>query len=680
VIQTIRTACAHDCPDQCSILATVEDGRLLKLQGDPEHPLTAGFLCAKVNREHELVHSPERVLRPLRRVGPKGEGRFEPIGWDAALDEIVARWQRIIGEDGPLALLGYAYSAHQGQLNRGLVLGLFHALGSTRLQAGTVCDTCAEAGWDAACGGVAGSDPESVVDSDLIIAWGADLLTTNLHIWPLVEQARAKGATLVVIEPRRSGTAARADWHLRVNVGTDAALALGVMHVLARDGLCDRAYLARNTVGFEKLEAEVLPRFAPARVVEITGVSVGDLERLAHLYGKARAPFIRLGEGMSRCTNGGQAVRAVSLLPGVVGAYARRGGGALLMTAAGFGFDSSAIRKPSGPAATRLVNHSRLGEALLTMKDPPIRALFVAANNPAVTCPDAAAVRRGLTREDLFTVVHDPFLSDTARYADIVLPAATHYESEDLVRAYGTFWMQFVPQVVPPQGEAWPNRRLAQELARRLGVKDAVFSMDTDGLIRAFFRNAKAPASAVDPATLRTAGAIKVANPLAVGPGRPFGTPSKRLEFYSASLAAQGLPAMPDWVDEPGGAAAATRYPLRLLTAPGYFQAHTAYAGVAALRKKAGPPECVLHPADATARGLRDGGPVELFNEQGAVTFRLRVSDETPPGVAFVPGQRPVKEAHAGTINMLCSTAYSDMGEGATYQSTRLDARAPRRG
>jgi anaerobic selenocysteine-containing dehydrogenase len=678
VIRTVRTACAHDCPDQCSIVATVEDGRLLKLQGDPGHPMTAGFLCAKVNREHELVHSPERLLRPLRRTGPKGEARFAPISWDEALGEIVERWQRIFAEDGPLALLGYAYSAHQGQLNRGLVLGLFHALGATRLQAGTVCDTCAEAGWDAACGSVGGSDPESVVDSDLVISWGADLLTTNLHIWPLVEQARAKGAPLVVIEPRRSSTAARADWHLRVNVGTDAALALGVMHLLARDGLCDRAYLARETLGFERLEREVLPRFAPARVAEITGVSVADLERLADMYGRARAPFIRLGEGMSRSTQGGQAIRAVALLPGAVGAYAKPGGGALLMTATGFGFDSSAIRKPSGPATTRFVNHSRLGEALLSMKDPPIRALFVAANNPAVTCPDVAAVRRGLSREDLFTVVHDPFLSDTARYADIVLPAATHYESEDVVRAYGTFWMQFIPEVVPPQGEAWPNRRLAQELARRLGVKDPVFSMDTDALLRAFFHNAKGPAAGLDPATLREAGPIKVTNPIAVGPGRRFGTPSGRLEFYSEALAARGLPAMPDWVADPEEATLAARYPLRLLTAPGYFQAHTAYAGVASLRKKAGPPECVLHPEDAKARGLRAGEPVELFNDGGTVTFVLRVSDEAPRGVAFVPGQRPAGEAHAGTINMLCSTRMSDMGEGATYQSTRLEARALR--
>jgi anaerobic selenocysteine-containing dehydrogenase len=247
---TIRTVCAHDCPDMCSLIAHVEDGRLLKLQGDPDHPMTAGFACAKVNRDHEMLYSPDRVLTPLRRTGPKGEGRFARVTWEEALAEITTRWRAIIDEDGPLALLGYAYSAHQGQLNRGLILGLFHALGASRLAAGTVCDTCAEAGWDAACGSVGGSDPESAVNSDLIVSWGADLMTTNVHFWPLVEEARRRGARLVVIEPRRSRTAERADWHLRVNIGTDAALALGVMHVLARDGLCDRDYLARETLGF----------------------------------------------------------------------------------------------------------------------------------------------------------------------------------------------------------------------------------------------------------------------------------------------------------------------------------------------------------------------------------------------------------------------------------------------
>jgi anaerobic selenocysteine-containing dehydrogenase len=541
--------------------------------------------------------------------------------------------------------------------------------------AGTVCDTCAEAGWDAACGSVGGADPETVVHSDLVIAWGADLLTTNVHFWPLVERARRAGARLVVIEPRRSRTAARADWYLRVNVGTDAALALGLMHVLARDGLCDRAYLARTTVGFERLERDVLPRFDPARVAAITGVSTPDLERLGQMYGRARAPFIRLGEGMSRCAQGGQAVRAVALLPGVVGAYGRLGGGALLMTAASFGIDSAAIRRPSGPARTRTVNHSRLGEALLHLKDPPIRALFVAANNPAVTCPDAGAVRRGLGREDLFTVVHDPFLSDTARYADIVLPAATYLETEDVLRAYGTYYLQFAHRAVPPQGQAWPNLRLAQELARRLGLTDAVFSMDTDALVRELFRGATGPAASVSLETLRAAGPLKLAPPA----GRQrFATPSGKLEFYSETLAREGLPAMPDWVPDPVEAAEARRWPLRLLTAPGYYQAHTAFAGVASLRGREGPPACVLHPDDAKARGLRDGDAVELHNDRGAARFVLRVSDETPPGVVVVPGQRPTGAPAAGTINMLCSDRFSDFGQGATYQSTRLDVRAAR--
>ena len=650
--------CAHDCPDQCSLLAQVDGDRVVKIQGDPEHPFTAGFACAKVNREHEMLVSPDRILTPLRRTGAKGEGRFAPITWEQALDEIVTRWQAIIEDEGPLGILGYCYSAHQGQINRGLMLGLFHALGSTRLLAGTVCDSCAEAGWDAACGSVGGADPETVEQSDLIIAWGADLMTTNVHIWPFVE-------------PRRSATAERADWDLRVKVGTDAALALGLMHVLARDGLANRDYLARKTLGFDKVEREVLPRFSPERVAAITGVSATDLVRLAHLYGKARAPFIRLGEGMSRSHQGGQAIRTVALLPGVVGAYDKPGGGALLMTAPTFGFDASPIRKPSGPAQTRTVNHSRLGEALLTMKDPRLHALFVVGNNPAVTCPDSAAVRRGLEREDLFTVVHDPLLSDTARYADIVLPAASYLESEDVLRGYGTYYVQFAQEVAPPRGEAWPNRRLAQELARRLGLKDAVFSMSALALAKLFFANATGTASGLDPEAVRRNGPVKVAPS---GPQR-FATPSGKLEFYSETLAAQGLPALPDWAPDAHGESLELRFPLRLLTAPGYFQSHTAFSGIAALRKKQGAPACVLHPEEAKKRGLEDGQTVELHNDVGVVRLVLRVSDEAPPGVAFVPGQRPAAEGGGTTVNMLCSDRYSDMGDGATYQDTRLDVR-----
>src|SRR5438876_2405117 len=271
----------------CSLLAEVEDGRVLRVRGDPDQPFTAGFACAKVNRDAELVHSPERIQTPLRRVGAKGEGQFAPIGWDEALDEIVARWRSVIAESGPLALLGYAYSAHQGQLNRGLMLGLFHALGASRLVAGTVCDTCCETAWNMTVGPVGGADPETVGESDLIVSWGADLVATNVHFWAKAEAAQKRGVPVLVIDPRRSRTARLADWHLQIRIGTDAALALGIMHILVRDGLADRDYIAAKTVGFGRLEAEVLPKFPPERVAEITGLAASDVERLAQLYGAA---------------------------------------------------------------------------------------------------------------------------------------------------------------------------------------------------------------------------------------------------------------------------------------------------------------------------------------------------------------------------------------------------------
>jgi anaerobic selenocysteine-containing dehydrogenase len=671
-LETIRTVCAHDCPDMCSLIAHVENGRVIKIEGDPEQPFTAGFACAKVTRDVELVHSPERIRTPLIRIGRKGEGKFAAITWDQALDEIAGRWQAIIAESGPLAILGYAYSAHQGQMNRGLVNGFFHALGTSRLQGGTVCDTCCEAAWDYTVGPVGGADPEAVVDSDLIIAWGADLVTTNVHFWALAEKVRKTGVKLVVIEPRRSKTAQRADWHLPIRIGTDAALALGMMHIMVRDGLCDRDYLVRHTLGFDRVEREILPRFTPDYTAEITGLPVADIERFAALYGKAKRSFIRLGEGMTRLAQGGQALRAVALLPGVTGAYGRRGGGALLLTAGTAALDYNAVRKPSGPAATRMVNHLRLGEALLELRAPPIRALFVAANNPAVTNPEVLKVRRGLAREDLFTVVHDPFLSMTGRYADIVLPATTYLETEDLYRAYGTYWLQYGKQVVEPQGQARSNFDLAQALAQRMGLKDALFRMSHQEIVETMFRGKSGTTAGIDATTVRDAGPINIAP---AAEGQEFRTPSGRLEFYSAQLAAQGL-ALPDWTPDEEDAAEAARWPLRLLTVPGYFQAHTAYAGVAFLRKREGAPIAILHPDDARSRGLADGQKIKLFNQRGSIGLVLHVSDEIQQGVILVPGQRPDGEAVSGTINMLCSDRYTDMGEGATYQSTWLDVAA----
>ncbi len=667
----VRVVCAHDCPDMCSLIAEVEDGRVVRIQGDPDDAFTAGFACAKVNRDMETVHSPDRLRTPLRRTGPKASGQFEPIGWDAALDEITTRWKAIIAESGPEAILGYAYSAHQGHMNRRLVSGLFHALGTSRLQAGTVCDTCCETAWDMTCGPVGGTDPEAVVHSDLVIAWGCDLMAVNIHFWALLEKVRKTGVQLVVIDPRRSQTAARADWHLPIRIGTDAALACGIAHVLLRDGLLDRDYIAAHTLGFERWAAEVLPNFPPPRVAEITGLSVADVERLAAMYGAAKSSLIRLGEGMTRLARGGQALRAVATLPALTGAYGREGGGALLLAAGSMDFQFGMLGKPSGPATARMVNHLALGEALEEMRDPPLRALFIAANNPAVTNPDVNRLRRGLAREDLFTVVHDPFLTDTARYADIVLPATTYLETEDFYRSYGTYRMQYAPAAVPPQHQARSNFHLAQELGRRMGLTDAVFSAAPRDLVPRFFAGATGIIAAVDPARVFD-GPVKVTPPAA----QEFRTPSGRLEIYSETLAQQGVPPMPTWEEDPIEAADAARWPLRLLTAPGYFQAHTAYAASPFLRKREGEPCAILHPDEASRRGLVEGQKVLLFNDRGKVGLVLRVSDEVRPGVVLVPGQRPDGEAVSGTVNMLCDERRTDMGEGACYQSTFLDVAA----
>jgi len=670
-MDTIRVVCGHDCPDLCSLLATVENGKVVQVRGDPDHPFTAGFACAKTNRDAELVNSGERLTTPLRRIGAKGAGQFAPIGWDEALDEITARWTSIVAQSGPLAILGYAYSAHTGLMNRGLLNGVFHALGTTRLDAGTVCDSCAIEAWNATVGPVGGTDPESVADSDLLVSWGCDLVTTNVHFWAKIVQERKRGLEVVVIDPRRSRTAQSADWHIAIRIGTDAAFALGVMHILVREGLCDRTYIAEHTLGFDRLERDVLPRFTPQRVSAITGLTIEEIEGFAALYGKARASFIRLGEGMTRLAHGGQALRAVALLPGVTGAYARRGGGSLLYTGDFGDLNPDAIGKPSGPAETRTVNHLRLGEALLEMPDPPIRALFVASNNPAVTCPDVGKVRRGLVREDLFTVVHDPFMSVTARYADIVLPAAIYLETEDLYRAYGAYYLQYAPRAVAPHASAWSNFRLAQALAQKMGLTDAVFRMPEKELMREMFRG-RGDATTLDPDDVRQAGPIRIAP----NDDQTFQTPSRKLEFYSQSLADRNMAPMPDWHADAEEEELAARWPLRLLTAPGFFQPHTTYSGVDSLRRQEGAPVCMLHPDEATSRSLHDGQQVKVFNDRAAIGLVLKVSDEVQMGVAFVPGQRRDEETVSGTINMLCSDRYTDMGEGATYQSTWLDVAA----
>jgi anaerobic selenocysteine-containing dehydrogenase len=598
-----------------------------------------------------------------------------PISWDEALDEITTRWQEIIAGYGGEAVAGYAYSAHQGLLNRNTAQALFHALGATRVNAGTICDTCCGEAWELTVG-MGGTDPECVPEADLIISWGANLDSTNVHLLPFIAMARSRGARLVVIDVWRTRTARRADWFMPIRVGTDAALALGIAHVLQRQGLLDHDYIARLVLGYERWAAEVLPRYAPETVAAITGVPAADVEALALMYGQAQAPFIRMGQGLSRHVGGGMAVRAIAALPGLTGAWQHPGGGALLATADNYNFNFAALRRPDlQPSPCRVLNLVRLGRALLEWQDPPLQALFIQSNNPATTCPEQNLVRRGLARADLFTVVHETFLTDTARYADIVLPACTSFESEDLYRGYGTYYVQYGPQVLPPQGDAWSNYRLIAALAQRLGLSDPVFQRTPQEHIAALLDVAEGPVAGLSLASVLDGRPHRLNIP-AMGHtfDRHFPTASGKLQIASPELAARGLPDLPDYIGdavEPPSA-----YPLRLVTAPGHYLHHSSFIGVASLRRREGEPCVHLHPDEAAKRGLEPGQAVELFNDAGYVGLYAQMSTDVPVGVAVVEGHRP--QSHylsGGPLNRLCSDRYSDLGAGATYQSTWLDVR-----
>lgn len=674
--QVVRTVCAHDCPDACSVLVTVEAGQVVHTVGDPEHPFTRGFLCSKVNRYAERVHSPERLLTPLRRTGAKGAGAFAPIAWEEALDEIVHRWQAIMTRYGSEALAGYAYSAHQGLVNRNFAQALFHALGATRVNAAAVCDTCCGEAWELTAGAAGGTDPERVQESDLIISWGANLDSTNVHLLPFVDMARQRGAKLIVIDVWRTRTARRADWFVPIRVGTDAALALGMAHVLDREGLLDRDYIQRLVFGYERWAQEVLPHYPPSTVASLTGIAATEVEALAMAYGQARAPFIRLGQGLSRHAGGGAATRAIVCLASLTGAWQRPGGGALLATADSYQFNFPALRRADlQPQPRRVLNMVRFGRALLEWQEPPLMALFVQSNNPAATCPEQSLVRRGLARDDLFTVVHDTFLSDTARYADIVLPACTSYESEDLYRGYGTYYVQYGAQVLPPQGDAWPNYRLVAALAQRLGLQDPVFTRSPRQHMASLLDVTAGPLVGMTLETVLDGLPHRLQlPPLGHTFDHVFPTATGKLQIASPELAARGLPDLPDY--RPEMLAPGPRYPLRLVTAPGHHLHHSSFVGVASLRRREGGPWARLHPHEASRRHIAPDQPVELFNDAGSVGLYAKITTDVPEGIVVVEGHRPQAQyLSGGPLNVLCSDRLSDLGDGATYQDTWLDVR-----
>jgi anaerobic selenocysteine-containing dehydrogenase len=674
-----HSVCPHDCPSACALVVTVENGRLTEVTGDPEHPFTQGVICGKVRAYAERVHSPLRVLHPLRRTGPKGAGQFERVSWDAALDEIAGRWRRIIAIDGAEAILPFSYAGSMGQIQYFAGHPLFHALGASRLDR-SICVSTAYAGWRATVGAVTGNDSEQMVGADLVILWGINAAYSTINVMTLVKQARAQGAYVVAIDPYRTPTADAADEYVRVRPGTDAALALAMMHVLIAEGRMDRGYVARATLGFDALAAHVAA-WPPARAATVTGVPAGTITALARRYGAGPRAFIRIGIGISRHDNGGMTCRTLACLPALTGAYADPHGGALLSSDSAFGLDCATLQRPDLLPAPppRVINMIRLGRALTDPEPrPPIRALYVYSSNPAAVCPDQTRVLAGLAREDLFTVVHEQVLTDTACYADIVLPATTSLEHEDVYTSYGQFTLQLALPVLPPPAEARSNWETFGALARALGVAESHYAQTPEAVIRRCLAGGDASVRTITYERLRAERWVRLDLPrpyLPFANGAP--TPSGKVEFYSERLRERGLPPLPEYVpltEGPDNEELARRYPLQCIVPPNRFFLNSSFSQSDLLRRRQKVPAVMIAAADAATRGARDGDAVRVFNDRGAASFTAQVTDATQSGVVVVEGIWWHRFHPGGRgVNVLTSDREADMGGGPAFHSTLVD-------
>ncbi len=672
-VKVVRAACPHDCPDTCAMLVTVKDGVAIKVQGDPLHPFTDGSLCTKVAYYTERTYSPDRLMHPLRRVGPKGKGEFKRITWDEALDEMAARLKAIAAEE-PQSILPCSYAGTMGMLQyASMDRRFFHRLGASQLER-TLCSSAGKAGIKVTLGGSYGMDPEHYQDAKLILIWGSNPITSNLHFWSRAQEAKRRGAKLVAIDPYRSLTAEKCTQHLALLPGTDGALALGMMHVLINEGLVDEDYVARYTLGYEQL-AERVKQYPPQWAAQVCGIAVEEVVGLARAYGRTKPAAIRLNYGMQRHSGGGIAARTIACLPALVGAWRDPAGGILLTTADNYNFDHAALERPDLMPAPRprSINHSKLGEAL-TSAEPPVRAVIVYNNNPVAVCPDSTRVIEGFSREDLFCVVMDSFLTDTADYADLVLPATTQLEHPDIHKSYGHLYVLANNPAIAPVGESLSNAEVFRRVAARMGFEEPCFRDSDDDLARQALASGHPNLAGIDWETLKQAGWQRLALPERYAPFARggFHTPSGKCEFYSESLKAQGLDPLPFYnppAELPAtNPALARKYPLNFLSPPVRNFLNSSFANLPRFRALEGEPGLELHPEDALARSIADGDRVRVYNDRGSVTLRARVNGKPRRGVVVAPSVWWRKFAPDGrNANELTSQRIADLGGAATF-------------
>jgi anaerobic selenocysteine-containing dehydrogenase len=704
-LKTVKAVCPHDCPDTCGMVVTVDTstGRAIDIRGDKEHPFTRGFLCQKVNNYLDRVYHPDRLLFPLKRTGRKGEGKFVRISWEDAIHTIATQFKAIAASaEGPQAILPYSYAGTMGKLMySSLDRRFFHRLGASLLDR-TICATAGAVGCDITLGTRAMVDPEASVNCRYIINWGSNTSVTNIHFWKVEHEARKRGAKIVTIDPYKSPTAAKSDWWIPIRPGTDAALALGVMHIIFRENWQDDDFLTNHCVGAKELRERVMHEYAPARVSHITGLSVEEIERFAREYAHSQKLFggpaiIRVNYGLQRHGGGGMAVRTITCLPALTGDWRHAGAGAFLSTSKAYPFDDNYLTRPDLiPRGTRTINMVQLAEALHgELPGPAVRAMFVYNSNPAAVAPDQSRVLSGLRREDLFTVVHDQFQTDTADFADIVLPATTQLEHFDIHNSYGHLYVQSNNQAIAPLGEAKPNTEVFRLLARAMGFEPALFEESDEAIAARSLGNPEKPLpgwglaegvnTAHDGITLEAtkAGPVRLNLPKDWAPFGTgyFPTPSGKCELYSAREARAGRDPLPHYVppheDPQTKPDLAAKYPLQLLTPPASPFLNSTFVNVDTLRKSAGERTLEIHPTDAAARDITDGQTVSVFNARGRFRAKAVLADTVKPGVVVSLGLWWRKWTDDGVnCNATTSTAVTDLGGGATFFDNLVEVSA----
>lgn len=679
----VRATCPHDCPDTCALLVTVEDGVATSVRGDPEHPTTAGVLCTKVSRYVERTYHPERLLHPMRRVGKKGEGKFEQISWDEALDEVATRLKAIAARD-PQGIVPYSYCGTMGLVQgESMSSRFFNQLGASLLDR-TICATAGATGYKYTIGASIGTDIEQFQDAKLIIIWGGNPIASNLHFWTRAQEAKRRGAKLIAIDPYRSLTAEKCHQHIAPMPGTDSALALGLMHVLVAENLLDHDYIAQHTFGFAQLKDRVA-EWTPERTAQTCGITAEEVVNLAREYGQAalrgEPVAIRLNYGIQRVHGGGMAVRNVTCLPALVGAWRHAAGGVQLSTSGSFPANRPALQRPDLLAGRkpRTINMATIGDDLLKEASPEfgpkLEAVIVYNANPLAIAPDSVKVQRGFEREDLFTVVMEHFRTDSADYADILLPATTQLEHVDAHLAYGHLYMMANNAAVAPLGEAKPNTEIFRLLAQRMGFTDPCFSETDDELAAQAFNKADPRAVHFDWESLKRKGWEKLKMPDAPFANGGFPTPSGKCEFYSSTMEADGLDPLPAFIPPHESVASnpalGAKYPLAMISPPARNFLNSTFVNVQSLRATEGEPHVDIHPNDAAKRSINHGDMARIFNDRGSFVARARVTDKAREGLVVGLSVWWKKLASDGkNANEVTSQRLTDMGRGPTFYDT----------